>query len=113
MNPATLLFILQARWLTIANTTLTAILLAGLYIAFTPNTYTATTELLVDSKAQDPVSGEIIGSRLMSSYLATQADIIRSRNVASKVIEHQQLNQEPLLVHRYRASGGQDQLPTK
>jgi polysaccharide biosynthesis transport protein len=109
MNPSTLLFILRARWLTIASVACTAILLAVIYCIFAPRIYTATTELLVDNKTQDPISGQILGSRLMSSYLATQSDIVRSRNVAKKVLE--QLRLDPLLLAAYKSANGKNPAP--
>jgi chain length determinant protein EpsF len=48
-----------------------------------PKSYTASTELIVDDKAQDPLSGQYLPSG--KGYLATQFDIITSRNVASRV----------------------------
>lgn len=109
MNPSTLFFILRAHWLTIASVAGTAFLLAAIYCLLTPRMYTATTELLVDSKTQDPISGQILGSRLMSTYLATQSDIIRSRNVTNKVLE--QLQRDPLLIEAYKSANGNDPEP--
>lgn len=104
MNPSTLFFILRARWLTIASIACIAIGLAVAYCMLAPRIYTATTELLVDNKTQDPISGQILGSRLMSSYLATQSDIVRSRNVATKVLEH--LKKDPQFTSAYQLIAG-------
>ena len=113
MNPSALFFILRARWLTIATITCTAIILAVAYCVLAPRIYTATTELLVDNKAQDPISGQILGSRLMSSYLATQSDIVRSRNVSTKVIEQLQLQNNPFLKAAYYSAGGKNAGPSE
>ncbi len=77
MNFTQFLLILKARWLV-------AVLALGVTVATTlvvslvlPKNYTATVSLVVDSKSKDPVTG----------YLATQVDIIQSRNVALKVVD--------------------------
>ncbi|ACE83162.1 Wzz/FepE/Etk N-terminal domain-containing protein [Cellvibrio japonicus] len=108
MSLTTLLYILLARWRVIAGISLGALLLALAYILVTPRTYTSTTELLVDSKAQDPISGQLLSGRTNAAYLATQADIVRSRKVAAKVIDQLSLHQEPGLI---KAAGGAPSRP--
>lgn len=91
MNINAFFRILLARWLLIAAITGMAMMAALALTLLTPRTYTATTELIVDGKGQDPVSGQLLPTRLLSGYIATQGDIIRSRNVANKVIDLLQL----------------------
>jgi chain length determinant protein EpsF len=110
MNLTTLLHILRARWLTIASVTLLAILITGVVSLFMPRTYTATNELIVDAKAQDPISGQLLSSRMIAGYLATQVDIVRSRNVAEKVIEAQGLQLDPQLLAQYRTNNDGDEV---
>ncbi|MGM8228009.1 chain length determinant protein EpsF [Cellvibrio sp. ARAG 10.3] len=104
MNLAALLRILRARWLTIAGMTLIAVVVAGIVTFQTPKSYTAATELIIDGKGQDPISGESLPARMLSGYIATQADIIRSRNVANKVIDQLNLIEEPALQPEFRAA---------
>jgi chain length determinant protein EpsF len=59
----------------------------------------ATTDLIIDGKGQDPVSGQSAPARLMSGYLVTQTEIIRSRNVAEKVIDQLKLMTQPDLAN--------------
>lgn len=87
MNINAFIRILLARRLLIALVTGAAVAIALLVTLMTPRSYTATTELIVDGKGQDPVSGQVLPTRLLSGYIATQGDIIRSRNVANKVID--------------------------
>lgn len=101
MNLTTLFHILRARWLTIATITLLAVLITGIITLFMPRTYNATNELIVDAKAQDPISGQFLSSRMIVGYLATQVDIVRSRNVSEKVIDAQNLNTDPQLLAEY------------
>lgn len=116
MNISAFIRILLARWLVIAAITCVAIMLAIAVTLITPRTYTATTELIVDGKGQDPVSGQLLPARLLSGYIATQADIIRSRNVANKVIDLLQLtdpNALPASFKREFAKLKADVLPSR
>jgi chain length determinant protein EpsF len=87
MNTTQIISILIARkwiliWvfaLTVITTTVISFILA--------KTYTATTSLVISSKGVDPVSGLMLPPTMMTSYLATQVDIIQSRNVALKVVD--------------------------
>lgn len=101
MNLTTLFHIVRARWLTIATITLLAILITAVISLFMPRTYSATNELIVDAKAQDPISGQFLSSRMIIGYLATQADIVRSRKVSEKVIVAENLNVDPQLLAEY------------
>ena len=107
MNLTTLFHILRARWMIIAGAVLLSVVLVGLVSVFIPRTYTATNELIVDAKAQDPISGQLLSSRMMTGYLATQVDIVRSQKVAEKVIAQESLASEPLLIDR---AGGDEPL---
>jgi chain length determinant protein EpsF len=95
MNFTQFLLILRARWrvatlallVTVATTVGVSLLL--------PSSYTATVSLVVDSKSKDPVTGVLFPSQLLPGYLATQVDIINSRNVALKVVDGLKLTQSP------------------
>lgn len=102
MNITAFIRILMARWQVIVAVTGIAIMLAIAVTMITPRTYTATTELIVDGKGQDPVSGQLLPARLLSGYIATQADIIRSRNVANKVIDLLQLTDPTAIPASFR-----------
>lgn len=85
MSFYSLLRILQARWLL---TFATLAFCIGMTLAISlllPKTYTAVTELIVDDKPQDLISGQLLPGR--EGYSATQVDVVTSRNVASRVYE--------------------------
>lgn len=113
MNIGSFFRILTARWMMITAFTLVAIIAAGVFTWFTPRSYTSTTELIIDGKGQDPISGQSLPARMMSGYIATQADIIRSRNVASKVIDQLELANEPALRREFRNARSSDEMPTR
>lgn len=91
MNLNTLLHILWARRATIGVIAGVTLLLAMLFTLLTPKLYMASSDLIIDSKGQDPISGQSLQTRMMAGYLVTQAEIIRSRNVANKVIDQLKL----------------------
>lgn len=95
MTLSTLIIILRVQWRMIAGITGGAILLALLVTLIMPKTYEATTDLIIDSKNQDPISGQMSQTRLTPNYIGTQVDIIQSGNVADKVITQEKLESYP------------------
>lgn len=63
---------------------LAATLVASLMM---PKTFTAETDLVVDVKANDPLTGQPVMGALVPGYMATQIDIITSRAAAMKVVD--------------------------
>lgn len=52
-----------------------------------PKSYEASTSLVVNFKAADPVSGAMMPPSMMMGFLATQADIVQSKAVALAVVD--------------------------
>ena len=87
MNFSQLLSILIARkWIALWVFLIT-VLVATVVSFLLPKTYSATTSLVINSKGADPVTGFTLPATLMPGYMATQVDIIQSRNVALKVVD--------------------------
>ncbi len=108
MNLNTLIGILLARKWAIIATTLGAIVAAIVLSLLTPKSYTASADLLVDGRGLDPISGQSQPTRMTGGYLATQADIIRSRNVATKVIAQLALGSSPTMIKAAKLTGQAD-----
>ncbi|MBT9566918.1 MAG: chain length determinant protein EpsF [Thiobacillus sp.] len=87
MNILQLLLILKAHKKLIVFTLLLSVALVGVMSLLMPKTYTATSSLVFNVVDANPVSGQAIQSQLVAGYLATQVDVIRSRNVALKVVD--------------------------
>lgn len=87
MNILQLLLILKAHKKLILFTLLLSVALVGVMSLVMPKTYTATSSLVFNVVDANPVSGQAIQSQLVAGYLATQVDVIRSRNVALKVVD--------------------------
>ena len=102
MNFSQFLLILKARWLvaalalavTVATTLAVSLLL--------PKSYTAGVSLVVDSKAKDPITGTLLPVQLLPGYLATQVDIIKSQNVALKVVDGLKLAENPTIRQQFQ-----------
>ncbi|MEW6591138.1 MAG: chain length determinant protein EpsF [Pseudomonadota bacterium] len=101
MNLTQFLLILNARkWiilgvlaLTVAVTTAVSLLL--------PKEYTATTTLIVDSKSKDPLTGQLLPSQLFPGYMATQIDVIKSAQVAQRVVRELKLADNPAVRQQF------------
>ncbi len=78
--------IFSRKWIALWVMVITVIttLIVSLLI---PKQYIATTSLVVEQRSIDAVTGQIMPVQLLPSYIATQVDVISSRNVARKVLE--------------------------
>jgi polysaccharide biosynthesis transport protein len=96
MTFSQLIAILIARkWITIWVFFLT-VLVATVVSFLLPKTYTASASLVINSKGADPVTGFMLPATLMPGYMATQVDIIQSRNVALKVVDKLGITNNPI-----------------
>ncbi|MES2949388.1 MAG: GNVR domain-containing protein [Pseudomonadota bacterium] len=106
MNPKQLLLILFAhRYIAVVVFVLVSI--GGVVFTLqTPKTYQATTDLLVDSRA-DPIAGAVTGG---TNYLATQIAIIQSERVAIGVVKRLRVAQTPALIEQWKTAT-QEKIP--
>ncbi len=95
MHPSAFIAILRARLWIIALVLGVALAGSILVSLWLPPTYKANATVVVDAKSKDPVSGAMIPMPLVGGYVATQVDIIRSRNVAAKVVDILKLADQP------------------
>ena len=87
MRFSQLLSILIARkWIAIW-VLLTTVLVTSIVSFVLPKTYKATTTLIINFKGADAVTGLMLPVPLIPGYIATQVDILLSRNVALKVVD--------------------------
>jgi succinoglycan biosynthesis transport protein ExoP len=107
MNFSQFFLILRARqriiWITLA-TVVALTLVVSLVI---PKTYKATSSVLLNYKGVDPVTGLTLPGQLLPGYMATQIDIITSKNVALRVVDALKLADSPVVVQQFNdATGG-------
>lgn len=95
MNFTQFLLILNARkWIILGVLALTVAVTAAVSLLL-PKEYTATTTLIIDSKSKDPFTGQLFPSQMFPGYMATQIDVIKSAQVAQKVVRALKLADNP------------------
>lgn len=102
MNVQQFLLILLARKKIILGTLLVTVLLALGWSLIQQKTYKATASVLLNYKGVDPVSGLTMPGNLMPGYMATQMDIITSKNVALRVVDSLRLATSPAVQAQWR-----------
>ncbi len=84
---AQLFAILKARKFTIFMVLALTVMATFALTEFLPKSYTATAELFIDYRANDPLAGRQFSPVLDESYMQTQVDMIKSEEVANQVID--------------------------
>jgi succinoglycan biosynthesis transport protein ExoP len=70
-------------------------------------TYKATASVLLNYKGVDPLTGLTMPGQLLPGYMATQIDIISSKNVALRVVDRCGWRSSPGVVQQFKeATGG-------
>ena len=98
--------ILRARAVLAAAVFAGVVLAALTLIIVMPKTYTARVSLVSDAKGIDPVTGAVLPAPTLDSVMATETDIIKSHNVALKVVDKLELENDPLLKTQYLKKNG-------
>jgi chain length determinant protein EpsF len=106
MNISQFLLILLARKRIILATILVTVSLTLLVSLLLPKTYKATASVLLNYKGQDALTGIVMPSQLLPGYMATQIDIISSKNVAARVVDQLKLAHNPEVVARFQSATG-------
>lgn len=108
MNFTHLFFALRARYKIVILILAVTVAAALAITAMLPKVYKASTSLVLNTKGVDPVTGVTLPVQLMTGYVATQADIIRSKSVALKAVEALRLADSPAVQEQFReARNGQ------
>ncbi|MDQ9169723.1 chain length determinant protein EpsF [Oxalobacteraceae bacterium R-40] len=94
MTLSQFLLILNARRNIIFLAMLLPLIVAIAAVLILPKKYTATATVVLNPGV-DPVTGNALPGQLIPSYLATQAGIIESKSVASRVIDNLNLDEIP------------------
>ncbi|SHN38067.1 chain length determinant protein EpsF [Duganella sacchari] len=101
MNFAQFLLILRARKRVILLTLVITVLTTVVVSLLLPKTYKATSSVLLNYKGVDPLTGLTMPGQLLPGYMATQIDIITSKNVALRVVDSLQLAQSPAVIAQF------------
>jgi chain length determinant protein EpsF len=108
MNVHQFLLILLARKKIILSTLLVTVALALGWSLIQSKTYKATASVLLNYKGVDPLTGLTMPGQLLPGYMATQIDIISSKNVALRVVDALHLANSSAVVQQFNDdTGGQ------
>lgn len=102
MNFSQILLILRARMRIVVITLLITVATTLLVSLLLPKTYQATSSLVLNYKGVDPLTGLTMPGQLLPGYMATQIDIISSKNVALRVVDSLGLAQSPAVIEQFR-----------
>lgn len=91
LNLTSLFMIIRARLKIVLFTLVMTVLAAAVISLLMPKYYKAGTQLVVNYKGADALTGHSNPSQLMPGYLATQVDLIKNRRVALQVVDDLQL----------------------
>jgi succinoglycan biosynthesis transport protein ExoP len=102
MNVHQFLLILLARKKIILTTLLVTVALALGASLVLSKSYKATASVLLNYKGVDPLTGLTMPGQLLPGYMATQIDIISSKNVALRVVDALRLGSSPAVIQQFR-----------
>ena len=102
MNLSQILLILKARYKIVLIIFFVTVFTSVAITLFLPKNYSATTSLLLNYKGMDPVTGLVLPAQLMPGYMATQTDIILSRNIALRVVKQLGLTKSEQVQEQYQ-----------
>lgn len=106
MNFAQFLLILQARKKIVLLTLLVTVAATLVVSLLLPKTYEASSSLVMNYKGVDPLTGMALPGQLMPGYMATQVDIIGSKNVALRVVDQLKLAESTAVIEQFNESTG-------
>ncbi|MES2159767.1 MAG: chain length determinant protein EpsF [Pseudomonadota bacterium] len=107
MNLSQFLLILRARKWIVLVALLTTVISTLVVSMLLPKTYKATASVLLNYKGMDPLTGVAMPGQLLPGYMATQIDIISSKNVALRVVDQVGLARNPEVIAQFNdASNG-------
>ena len=78
---------LKAQYRLIVGTLVVTVLLVALIVLVAPRAYTASTDVFIDYRENDPLSGMRFSAMLDDSYMRTQRELLGSRVVTEKVVD--------------------------
>ncbi|MES2149196.1 MAG: chain length determinant protein EpsF [Pseudomonadota bacterium] len=96
------LLILLARKKIIVATLVLTLLATASYSLLVAKTYKAAASVLLNYKGVDPLTGLTMPGQLLPGYMATQIDIISSKNVALRVVDALRLADSPAVLAQFR-----------
>jgi succinoglycan biosynthesis transport protein ExoP len=104
MNVRQFLLIMLARKKIILAVLAATVVLTLAFSLVQQKTYKATASVLLNYKGVDPLTGLTMPGQLLPGYMATQIDIISSKNVALRVVDALKLASSPAILAQFNAT---------
>lgn len=104
MNLSQLMLVLKARYKIIFLVAVITLISACVVSLLIPKSYKSSTTVILNYKGVDPVTGMAMPAQLMPGYMATQVDIIQSKNVTLDVIKRLHLSEVKSLQQQFTES---------
>lgn len=101
MSLSRLMVVMRARWRAALLVIASAVTVAVLLSVFLPRQYRASASVLVDMRSPDPLMGTVLGTTLITGYMATQMDVAQSGRVVRRAIESLGMAQDPAWKQRW------------
>lgn len=102
MTFSQILLVLRARWLSALFVAVSVVAAVAVLTLLLPKRYTATAAVVLDVKSPDPIAGMVLPGMIVSSYMATQADVLRSERVAIRALQSLDMFDHPDQRSRWR-----------
>ncbi len=102
MSFSQFLIILRARKKIVLSTLIAVVLLTVIVSLLLPKTYKATSSLVMNYKGVDSVTGLAMPGQLLPGFMATQIDIISSKNVALRVVDQLGLANNAAVIEQFK-----------
>jgi chain length determinant protein EpsF len=97
-----ILLTVKARWRSATAVFAVVVAIGCLITAALPKQYIASAAVVLDVKSADPIAGAVMPALAISSYMATQSDIIQSERVISRALRELKLDKDPSLRAKWR-----------
>lgn len=111
MSISQFLRILKGRYRLALSVFLATLAMSIVVSLLLPKVYTATSSILVDIKAADPIAGTVPQVQMLPAFMSTHIDILTSDRVAERVVRDLKLDQEPSAREQWqKATGGKGTL---
>ncbi len=93
------------KWIALSTLMMTAIATLAVSL-WLPKQYVASTSIVVDQRIVDPLTGLNLPAQLLPGYMATQAEVIASHNVARRVVDKLKLSERPQMQEDFAKNRG-------
>ncbi|MBC7957648.1 MAG: chain length determinant protein EpsF [Cytophagales bacterium] len=104
MTLSRLIVVMRARWRSATLVIASVVAVAVAISLVLPRQYKATSSVLVDMRSPDPLMGTVLGSTLVSGYMATQMDVVQSERVVRRAIAALGMERDPVLKARWKSA---------